>query len=81
MTEQALPFYGFNGYEADYNLNYEEDTTQADYRTRMYYRHERNTLRLTADFQKSVLSENLRVIAGFGYIDTEVDTVDETVLN
>lgn len=81
LTEQALPFYGFNGYESSYNPDYELDTAHVDYRTRMYYRHQRNTLRLTADFQKSVLSENIRVIAGFGYIDTQVDTVDESGLN
>lgn len=87
LTEQALPFYGFNGAQTDYTPAYEiSDTENADYdanmyRTRVFYRHERNTLRLTADFQKSVLSENLRVIAGFGYIDTQVDTVDEAGLN
>lgn len=80
LTEQALPFYGFNGYEADYTPGFEVSDS-SNYVTRMFYRHERNTLRLTADFQKSVLSENLRVIAGFGYIDTQVDTVDEDGLN
>ncbi len=80
LTEQALPFYGFNGYESDYTPGF-ENADSSNYVTRMYYRHERNTLRLTADFQKSVISENLRVIAGFGYIDTKVDTVDEHGLN
>jgi len=80
LTEQALPFYGFNGSESSYTPGF-EIADSANYRTRMYYRHERNTLRLTADFQKSVMSENLRVIAGIGYIDTKVDTVDEAGLN
>ncbi len=80
LTEQALPFYGFNGYEAGYTSSF-ENADSGSYRTRMYYRHERNTLRLTADFQKSVINENIRVIAGFGYIDTQVDTVDESGLN
>ena len=80
LTEQALPFYGFNGYESHYTPGF-ENADSSNYVTRMYYRHERNTLRLTADFQKSVISENLRVIAGFGYIDTKVDTVDEHGLN
>ncbi len=80
LTEQALPFYGFNGYEANYTNGFEvSDST--NYITRMYYRHERNTLRLTVDFQKSVLSENLRAIAGVGYISTEVASVDIKVLN
>ncbi|MCF7808774.1 MAG: outer membrane protein assembly factor [Candidatus Marinimicrobia bacterium] len=80
LTEQALPFYGFNGAQTNYTPAFELSDS-SNYRTRMYYRHERNTLRLTADFQKSVLSENLRVIAGVGYIDTQVDTVDEAGLN
>lgn len=81
LTEQALPFYGFNGYEANYTPGFENSDSTDVYKTRMYYRHERNTLRLSADFQKSVLSENLRVIAGFGYIDTEVAPVDIETLN
>ena len=80
LTEQALPFYGFNGYEANYTPGF-ENADSANYKTRMYYRHERNTLRLTADFQKSVLSENLRAIAGIGYISTAVAAVDIDVLN
>jgi len=80
LTEQALPFYGFNGYEANYTPGFEASDSN-NYVTRMFYRHERNTLRLTADFQKSVINENIRVIAGFGYIDTQVDTVDEAGLN
>ena len=80
LTEQALPFYGFNGYEAGYTPGF-ENADSSNYITRMYYRHERNTLRLTADFQKSILSENIRAILGFGYINTEVATVDIDVLN
>ena len=80
LTEQALPFYGFNGYEANYTPGFEASDS-SNYVTRMFYRHERNTLRLSADFQKSVINENIRVIAGFGYIDTQVDTVDEEGLN
>ncbi|MBT4033693.1 MAG: BamA/TamA family outer membrane protein [Candidatus Marinimicrobia bacterium] len=81
FTEQALPFYGFNGYEADYRPGFEESDSTDAYITRMFYRHERNTLRLSADFQKSVISDNLRLIAGIGYVDTQVDTVDESGLN
>ena len=80
LTEQALPFYGFNGYEANYTPGF-ENADSSNYITRMYYRHERNTLRLTADFQKSILSENLRAIAGIGILNTDVAPVDIEVLN
>ncbi len=80
LTEQALPFYGFNGFESNYTPGFEV-ADSSNYITRMFYRHERNTLRLTADFQKSVISENIRLIAGLGYIDTKVASVDIEALN
>ena len=80
LTEQALPFYGFNGFESNYIPGFEV-ADSSNYITRMFYRHERNTLRLTADFQKSVIRENIRLIAGLGYIDTKVASVDIEALN
>src|SRR4030042_2355702 len=47
MTEQALDFYGFNGYEAllDESLSDDEDTA---YLSRMFYRMDRRMLRANA---------------------------------
>jgi len=77
LTEQALPFYGFNG-ENDPALEYEDDD---DYVSRVFYRHERNITKLTADFQKSFLLPNLRGIVGLAYYNTEVAPVDTAKLN
>jgi len=80
LTEQALPFYGFNGYGSNYNSAFEDQDDDLG-KTRVYYRHERNTLRFTADFQRQFLSDKTRWIAGLGYIDTEIDSVDIDGLN
>jgi len=78
LTEQALPFYGYNG-ENDPALEDEDDDD--NYRSRVYYRHERNITKLTADFQKSFFMPNLRGILGFAYYNTEVAAVDTAKLN
>ena len=87
MTEQALPFYGFNGYEASYNPVFEisdvdnEDYNNDLYKTRVYYRHERNVTKLTADFQKKIYGDNLNGLFGIGIFNTEVASVDIETLN
>lgn len=87
LTEQALPFYGFNGYASDYYQAYEisddedDDYDAALYKTRVFYRHERNITKITADFQKQVLGENLRGVVGFGFLNFKISTVDIADLN
>lgn len=81
LTEAALPFYGFNGAESDYNADFEDDESDA-YKSRVYYRHARDIFKFTADFQKRILKDhNLRALVGFGYHNTEISTVDIESLN
>lgn len=80
MTEKALDFYGFNGYEAFYNPSLEDDN-HADYVSRMYYRHERKDLRLKLDFQGKLFNENLKWNAGGLSENIKTGTVDINVLN
>ncbi len=77
LTEQALPFYGFNG---DNNPAHEDEDDDA-YKSRIYYRHERNITKFTTDFQKNLFMPNLRGIFGLAYFKTEVATVDTAKLN
>jgi len=77
LTEQALPFYGFNG---DNNLAHEDEDDDA-YKSRVYYRHERNITKFTTDFQRNLFVPNLRGILGLAYYNTEVATVDTAKLN
>jgi hypothetical protein len=82
LTEQALDFYGFNGYEADFNSSFEDDTQiGAGYISRMYYRQQRKLLRFNADFQGELVGKKLRWLAGFSYYDTKISSVDVDKLN
>ena len=82
LTEQTLQFFGFNGYEAVYNKEW-EDETYPEYKSRVFYRHERKTFRILANFQGNILKSNdkLKWIAGIAYFDTKVGSVDIDILN
>lgn len=80
LTEKALDFYGFNGYEAAYNPDLENDNS-AGYISRMYYRHERKMLRFIADLQGRCMSSNLRWIGGIGIFSVKINSVDIDMLN
>lgn len=82
LTEQALQFFGFNGYEAVYNPEWEDDD-DPDYKSRVFYRHDRKMFRILANFQGDLLrnNEQLKWIAGFAYFDNSVGPVDIDRLN
>lgn len=80
LTEKALNFYGFNGYEAVYDEGWEDDQDTA-YRTRMFYRHSRELLRIGADFQGKLLSSGLNWFAGFTFLKFGIKPVDTARLN
>ncbi|MBC8435940.1 MAG: BamA/TamA family outer membrane protein [Bacteroidetes bacterium] len=80
LTEQALDFYGFNGYKSVYNHSWEDDRDTA-YISRMFYRQERKFLRVAADFQGKFFAENLRWLAGLAYLQIVTDSVDIARLN
>jgi len=80
LPDKALDFYGFNGAQSMYIKDWEDDT-KTTYKTRMYYRHERNILRFKADFQGSTSIKNLNWAAGIEFNNIEVKTVDIEKLN
>jgi hypothetical protein len=80
LTQQALNFYGFNGYEANYNIAYEDDAS-GNYISRVFYRHQRNFTRFTLDLQGKLYTSNLLWLGGLGYFDTRVSTVNIDKLN
>jgi hypothetical protein len=81
LTERALDFYGFNGYEAVYNPAYEDDSDTTDYISRVFYRHERKLGRITIDFQGKIKELPLRWLVGYGYFNTSIASVDIERLN
>lgn len=80
LTDKALDFYGFNGYDAVYN-SFWEDKDDQNYLSRMFYRHERNMFRFMTDFQGSLVEKKLRWVAGFGILHNSVSIVDIEALN
>lgn len=80
LTDKALDFYGFNGYDAVYNTSWEDDT-ETDYISRMFYRHERKMFRFMTDFQGTLVGKELRWVAGFGILNNAIAPVDIEALN
>jgi len=80
LTEKALDFYGFNGYEANYIPDFAEEGSD-EYISRMYYRHQRRMLRVMADLQGPILKQRLRWLAGINYFNIETATVDIARIN
>ncbi len=78
--EQALDFYGFNGYEAEYNADYENVDSDI-YKSRMYYRHDRRLWKFVTDFQKPIYDNKLRVLAGLSFFSFDIKSVDIAKLN
>lgn len=81
LTEKALDFYGFNGYQAVYDADFEASTDQHGDANRLYYRHSRQLLRLKADFQGEIIGQKLRWLGGIAYYGNSIDSVDVDALN
>ncbi|TVQ12283.1 MAG: hypothetical protein EA361_11425 [Bacteroidetes bacterium] len=79
LTEQALDFYGFNGYEASYDRDLEDQ--DMDGGSRMFYRYDRKLLRITADFQRRFMHDDWKWLGGAGFFGVKVGTVDFETIN
>jgi len=80
LTEQTLDFFGFNGYEAEYNPAV-VDEDSPDYITSVYYKYGRKQFRLTGDFQYNIDKTNFWFLAGFGVYNLHIASVDIDRLN
>ncbi len=81
LTEKALDFYGFNGYNAYYNSNFEDSEDPLNYISRVFYRMDRSMLRLKTDFIGKLQGEKLKWFAGVEFYNIKLDTVDISNLN
>lgn len=82
LPDKATDFYGFNGYEAVYNELWGDDTEgNGDYRSRMFYRFERNQFRFKNDFQGKLSGEHIKWSAGFAFQNFAIKSVDIDKLN
>jgi hypothetical protein len=80
LTEKALDFYGYNGYQSRYNPDF-ADKNASGYISRMFYRHERKLFRLTTDFQGQLSGNHLFWLAGLGIMNIKTGPVDIAALN
>jgi hypothetical protein len=69
MTDQLMDFYGFNGYQTNYNA----DTSKI---TRHFYKNERNMFRVKADFQGSFGESKFGWVAGYTFYNFAIDSVN-----
>jgi len=80
--DKALDFYGFNGYQSVYDLDFEQNTLDPlGNANRLYYRYGRNLLRMTADFQGEITGKKFRWLGGISYFGSSIDSVDVDGLN
>jgi len=80
LTEKALDFYGFNGYQANYIPSLAEEGSD-DYISRMFYRQQRKMLRVLVDFQGPIIGQKFRWLAGINFFNIEMATVDVERIN
>ncbi|MCE5347825.1 MAG: outer membrane protein assembly factor [Bacteroidales bacterium] len=82
LPDQASHFYGFNGYESVFHKDWMDDELSgAGYRTRMFYRFQRNQFRFKNDFQGKLSGEHLKWSAGFAFQNFKINSVDIDKLN
>lgn len=82
LPDQASHFYGFNGYESVFNKEWMDDEmTSPPYRSRMFYRFERNQFRFKNDFQGKLTGDHVKWSAGFAFQNFENNSVDIEKLN
>ncbi len=82
LPDQASHFYGFNGYESVFNKDWMDDEmTSPPYRSRMFYRFERNQFRFKNDFQGKLTGDHIKWSAGFAFQNFENNSVDIEKLN
>lgn len=69
FTDQMMDFYGFNGYQSQYDADLSKST-------RHFYKNERNMFRVKADFQGDFGESKLGWVAGYTFYNFAIDTVD-----
>lgn len=81
LPDKQYDFYGFNGYESVFNPTWMDDKETVDYKTRTFYRMQRNQFRIKADIQGKLTGEHLKWAAGLGINNFIIKSVDIEKLN
>ncbi len=69
VPDQMADFYGFNGYQSIYNENLNESY-------RNFYKNEKNTFRIKADFQGYFGESKFGWVAGYAFYNFKMDSVN-----
>lgn len=82
LTDLEMQFFGFNGYDAVYSEHWENRSSD-DYRSEVFYRHDRKIFRMISNFQGKLLNnqDHIRWTAGLAYYDIEVGSVNLDRIN
>jgi len=80
LPDQTYKFFGFNGYDAVYNSDWENEESP-DYKSRVYYRYKRQFYRAKFDFQGNIIAPKFRWLAGFDFYSIKIAPVDVNHLN
>jgi outer membrane protein assembly factor BamA len=82
LPNSAATFYGYNGYESVYNKDWMDNKLASPlYRTRMFYRFEKNQFRFKNDFQGKLSGDHLKWSAGLAFQDFTTSSVNIAKLN
>lgn len=80
LTEKALNFYGFNGYQAWYNQNY-EDPSSKSYISRMFYRMDRKLFKMRSEFYGNLFNDCWKWMGGIEFFGIQLNDVNINKLN
>lgn len=80
LPDQIYAFYGFNGYDANYNSDW-IDTESPQYKTKVFYRFKRKFFRAKVDFRGDFNNKDLHWVTGVGFYNIDVQPVDIAHLN
>lgn len=80
LPDEAFDFYGFNGYQAVFNADWQNDEADS-YKSRMYYKYQNKTLRFKTDFQFPLKDNRFLFLAGFNLQSFNVGTVNINGMN
>lgn len=94
LPDAMCDFYGFNGYESKYNVNWHnwkkkyikdpnyitEHPEFADYRSRVFYKYKRDLIRVAGDIEGTIYKD-LKWNAGLGVLGYIIDDCDIAMLN
>ncbi len=80
LSDQAYDFYGYNGYNAVYQPDW-TNTESGSYKTRMFYKYDRNLFRFKVDLQGHLSGEHVKWVCGFNLQNFAIKDVNLDKLN